>query len=247
MRSGQIRLAVAACLLCAAAGGCGGGTYDSGGCDKPVAPQPGPPFMTFVSWDSIAPGQVRGRIDNQGLEARNVRVRLWYAVGQSETARVVVPEPSDVPVFGSATFVAPSQSVRGEARFPRIGGITWEGGSSAEQPRAPLIVFNTGKHWCWIGPDTVVAFVANYGGWAYRVAVTVETRNGVVDVSPRPDRIAPALDSWFLSAGRESSGVMLLPRVLKFRWEDYGGIQDSVVSPPVDYLAFPERCYWGTR
>src|SRR5436190_10228754 len=102
--------------------------HDSGGCAQPVAPQPGPPFMTFVSWDSIAPGLVQGRVDNQGKEARHVRVRLWYAVGQSETAQVVVPEPSDVPLLGSATFVVPIQSVRGEARFPRIGGITWEGG-----------------------------------------------------------------------------------------------------------------------
>jgi hypothetical protein len=194
-----------------------------------------------VAWDSLAVDSCRGNVWIYGSTAFNTRIQLWYATGQTESAQVVIPFPADVPTGGHAVFVARSQVTNGEPRFPRRGTVSWDGGSLPEEPRAPLLALGAPgfSSWCWVAPDSVRAFVTSTGGWAYHVVLTLETRDGVRDVSPKPDRFGPG--GYFYSAARESMGVFLLPRVMKMRWEDYGGIRDSVVSPLVSYES--SRCY----
>jgi hypothetical protein len=163
------------------------------------------------------------------LGARRVRVQLWYDTASGETGHVVTPDPADLPrsEFGEsyAVFVCPPQETGGELRFPRLGEIMWDGGSQPAQPRVPNITL---QGVAWIGADSALTTVYNVGGWAYGVVVTLD---GVGDVSPTAGRIGYRTFATFRSVARESAGVMLLPRVAKIRWEDYGGVRDSVIAP----------------
>ncbi len=100
-------------------------------------------------------------------------------------------------------------------------------------PRRPALIFDYA--WCFYGADSVRGSVRNAGGWAYQVVVTLEGRNGVQDVRLDPGRVpvwGPSeTGTPFASVVRDSSGLIVVPRILKIRWEDYGGIRDSVVSP----------------
>jgi hypothetical protein len=228
------RIAIATGVLVAAQSGCSPSSL--------VFP-PGPSVLG-VAWDSLAVDSCRGNVHNDGGTAFNTRIQLWYATGQTETAQVVIPSPADIPTSSRhAVFVARSQVTNGEPRFPRRGTVSWDGGSIPEEPRAPLVAFGMPGYgtWCWRAPDSVSALVTSTGGWAYHVVLTLETRDGVRDVSPKPDRFGPRGGGSFYSVARESMGVFLLPRVIKMRWEDYGGIRDSVVSPLVSYES--SRCY----
>ena len=80
---------------------------------------------------------------------------------------------------------------------------------------------------------------------AYHTNVTLETRDGIRDVSAVPDPIATSGYAVFVSAVRESAGVKVVPRITRIRWEDYGGVRDSVLSPEVTHLAL--HCYSGPR
>jgi len=143
-------------------------------------------------------------------------------------------------------FVAPPQVTGGEPRFPRIGEIIWDGGTWPAHPRTPALsptcaLYQGEPYWCWISPDSVLADVCNRGGWAYHVIVTLDTRDGVLDIPTIPDHLGPSQVGRFSSVARESAGVMLPPRITKVRWEDYGGIRDSLLSPVVGDSS--RRCY----
>jgi len=238
-------LGSAAVLLFAAAlGGCGANV---GGFEPEY-----PPTVSFYSWDSLSVISCRGWLYNFGHVASNARVQLWYATAQGETSRVVLV--GNVGDFSRAPFFATPQLTGGEPRFPRVGVISWNGGSQPEETRVPKLQFSafspaTGDcgscppRWCWKSPDSLLGTIYNSGGWAYHVAATLENRDGVRDFAPPLDRVpARNRDDWDItSVARESLGILLPPRILKIRWEDYGGIRDSLVSPPVDTTT--TRCY----
>ena len=96
--------------------------------------------------------------------------------------------------------------------------------------------------WCRAGTDSIHGSLWNNGGWAYRLVVSLETASGLVEVRPTADRVGPvpdfeffgALDgvgvARFTSASRDSAGVRLPLRVVMIRWQDYGGVPDSLVD-----------------
>jgi hypothetical protein len=177
-----------------------------------------------------------GSVFNLGHAVGNVRLQLWYATALGESSRVV--NFGAVGEFSRASFVTSPQLTQGEPRFPRVGQVTWDGGFWPAEPRKPALrLYN----WCWTAPDSLQGRVINSGGWAYHVVLTLESRDGVLDHAPPLGRLWTSGEWYMRSAARESSGTFLLPTVLKIRWEDYGGIRDSIVSPPVDTAA--GRCY----
>jgi len=199
--------------------------------------------VVFSSWDSLGVDSCRGWLFNLGTAANHAQVELFYATALGETSRVV--NVGYVPKYGKAFFLTPPQVTRGEPRFPRAGKTASEagqGGSGPEELRTPWIEF-TG--WIWTGPDSLYGELHHSVGWAYRVAVTVENRDGVIDFAPSAlygvivtpgvpvDFLPPGAGFRFYSVARESSGVSLPPKVLKIRWEDYGGIRDSLISPAI--------------
>ena len=230
-------------LFAAVLGGCG---VNLGGGFVPNVP----PLVAFIYWDSLSVTSCRGWLNNfGGHAASNARVQLWYATAQGETSRVVLVGNLGG-AGGQAPFFATPQLTGGEPRFPRVGVVSWNGGSTPEDPRAPKLRFseyNTGgcencrPRWCWTSPDSLIGMVYNSGGLAYHVAMTLENRDGVRDFAPPLGRIPAKNGDWSIySAPRESSGIRLPPRIQKIRWEDYGGIRDSLISPPVDTTT----CRW---
>lgn len=148
---------------------------------------------------------------------------MWYATAQGETVRVL---------RGDQALVVPAQITRGEPRFPRVGAITWDGGSSPAQPRAPGIGLDgPSPHWFAFGPDSMSATISNGGGYAYHLTMTIENRNGVQEISAVPDSLPWFRSAFFRSVPLNSSGTPVAPRILKVRWEDYGGKRDSLVTP----------------
>jgi len=107
---------------------------------------------------------------------------------------------------------------------PRVGPVRWKGGSSPAALRRPNLVIDSS--WCFFAADSVMGRIENFGGRAYHVVVTVNGKNGVQDIAPSSGWGVP-----FSTVVRDSAGQLVVPQVLKIRWEDYGGIADSVVSP----------------
>lgn len=231
-------LAVVALMFFAAVpSGCGGGANVAG--IKIELPTE----IGFLEWDSLTATSCRGWLGNVGLSTSNAQVELWYATAQGETLRVV--SVGEVPAstgagFGMVSFRATPQLTGGEPRFPRVGVVSWNGGSSRGQPRNPDLRFN--GNWCWTSPDSLQGSIENRGGWAYHVVMTIEDGAGVHEIAQPLGRLRGQGAIWaFKAAARESLGILLPPKLLKFRWEDYGGIADSIVSPPADTAS--SRCY----
>ena len=199
-----------------------------------------PPDVGFSYWDSLSATTCRGYVGDFFSPAADVRLELWYAGALRESSKIVVV--GNVPGGpGSFTpFYATPQTTNGEPRFPRAGLVTWRGGSNpSPYPRAPF--FSPFGNWCWSAPDSLVWSVYNSGGWAYHVVVTLENRDGVRDFSPPLGRLGSA-QTWYLySPARDSSGVLVAPKVIGMRWEDYGGVPYSQVPQPLGIL--PTRCY----
>jgi hypothetical protein len=89
-------------------------------------------------------------------------------------------------------------------------------------PRKPSIDYGFATGDSVVGSD-------HYGGYAYHLSVTVEDGSGLHTITswnPRGQFL-----TGFTCVPRDSSGVRLPPRVLLIRWEDYGGIVDSLVTP----------------
>jgi hypothetical protein len=223
------RIWIAACSISLALAGCG----DVGlGGFQPTYP----PYVQFYGWDSLSAVACQGQVYNLGHAAADVRIQLFYATAMGESARVV--SIGTVGDFSGAPFTALPQVTQGEPRFPRVGQTSWNGGSWPGEPRKPTLQFYI---WCWSAPDSLQGRLINFGGWAYHIVLTVENRDGVRDFAPDQGQLRTSGEWYFRSAARESSGTLLLPKILKIRWEDYGGIRDSVVSPPIDTTAV--RCY----
>lgn len=224
------KLAALACVaLAAVLGGCEGSSL--GGYQVIIPPQ-----VQFGGWDFLSTDSCSGWVDNVGFAASNVRLQLWYATASGESSRVV--NIGAVGDFSRAPFRALPQITQGEPRFPRAGQVTWDGGSWPAEPQKPVVWFDT---WCWTAPDSLQGRVRDYGGWAYHVVLTLVSRDGLLDYSPPLGRLGTSGDWSFRSAARESSGSFVQPIVLKIRWEDYGGIRDSVVSPPIERAV--DLCY----
>jgi len=152
---------------------------------------------------------------------------------ESLTVRVVrVPPTGEIRELGTSYFYASPQMTNGESRYPRLGMISWDGGTRPGQPRKPSMRF---ERMCYVRADTLIAWFGNDGGWAYHVRATYEDRNGIHTIPISPDPL-PAQGWDFWCVPRESSSVRLPPRILLIEWEDYGGVRDSLVGPPVDTL-----------
>ena len=68
---------------------------------------------------------------------------------------------------------------------------------------------------------------------AYHVSVTLEDGSGVYTIATSPDPLPPF--SADMPVSREIPRVFGFPHEsCSFRWEDYGGIPDSLVAPAVD-------------
>ena len=185
-----------------------------------------PATLRFAYWDPISGDSCWGQVVNWGSEtATNVRLHLWYATAAGETVRVLRE---------GQWFPVPAQITRGEARYPRVGTLSWDGGAAPEDPRAPSIGLDgPSPHWFAFGPDSMSATIGNNGGYAYHLTMTIENRNGVQEISHSGlDPLPRYKTAYFRSVPLSSSGTPVAPRILKIRWEDYGGIADSVVSPP---------------
>jgi len=181
--------------------------------------------VRFLVWGTLAVDGVQGYLTNDYIgKAENITVTLYYATGASEHPLVVVPDPPRVDGFGGTSFRGPPQVTAGELRYPRVGPVRWKGGSSPAAPRRPNLVIDSS--WCFFATDSVMGRIENFGGWAYHVVVTVNGKNGVQDIALSSGWGVP-----FSTVVRDSAGQLVVPQVLKIRWEDYGGIADSVVSP----------------
>jgi hypothetical protein len=75
------------------------------------------------------------------------------------------------------------------------------------------------------------AIISNGGGYAYHLTMTIQNRNGVQEMHSVPDPLPWFKSAYFRSVPLNSSGTAVAPRILKIRWEDYGGKRDSLVSP----------------
>jgi len=188
-----------------------------------------PTNVTFESWVPLAGGGYALRLFNNGLVARNVRVEVWYADAAAESAQILVPVPADIEEFHWGDVTVSPQVTNGESRYPRVGTISWDGGSSPGRPREFSLSFQ--GFYCWSGSLTGEV---SSGGFAYHVSVTLEDGNGIHTIATRPDPVWPGSWVTFTCVPRESSGVRLPPRVLLIRWEDYGGVPDSLVAPAID-------------
>jgi hypothetical protein len=228
-----LRSAALAAATLAAIDGCGVGG---------LTPQPTQVAVRFSGWnvDSLAAGACFGYLQNEGKAASHVRVHVLYATPQGDTVLAAIPQPSNISDFGSATFTTPAQETATDRRFPRVDSISWDGGGF-DVPWEPPSPHMYG--WCWTGPDSVRGQVLVSGEWAYRVTVTLQTRDGVKEILTVPHRIGPGYGAFFYSVAGESAGVMVLPRVTKFRWENYAGTPDSVISPLIDYRDVSSVCY----
>jgi hypothetical protein len=216
-------------LLAAVVAGCGGG---GGGGVIPTFP----PEVWFGGWDSLTSDTCWGRLYNLGSlgshTARNVRIQLWYATGLREDPHVVASNPVDILDVGR--FACPPQLTNGDPRYPRLGRISWDGGSMDQSllggVRNPLISGET--VWCRAGPDSVRGRVGNGdGGWAYRVVVRVETNRGVLDIPTTPDHLGFRQFSSYYCPVLDSASATP-PRLIRVQWEDYGGIPGHVDLTP---------------
>ena len=158
-----------------------------------------------------------------------MRVEVWYADAAVESAQIVIPLPADIEELHGGWFTVSPQVWNGESRYPRVGTISWDGGTSPGKPRKPSIAF---RGFFCVGRDSLVGEISNGDGYAYHVSVTLEDGSGVHTIEIRPNAVG-YYGSSFTCVPRDSSGVLLPPRVLLIRWEDYGGIPDSLVTPTV--------------
>ena len=179
----------------------------------------------FQTWGTLEVDGATGYLTNDYIgKAENVSVTLYYATGASEHPLTVAPDPPRVDGFGGTSFRAAAQVTAGELRYPRVGQVRWKGGSSPAQPRRPNLVIDSS--WCFFGTDSAMGRINDYGGRAYHVVVAVNGKNGVQSIDLGSNWGAP-----FSTVRRDSAGQEVVPQVLKIRWEDYGGLADSVVSP----------------
>jgi hypothetical protein len=193
---------------------------------------PGPPRIEFLGWAGPGGGNYTGKLLNVGETAHNIRVEVWYANAQDESVRVVIPGPSDVEPYHYSFFSIPAQISNGELRYPRLGSISWDGGSRPAEPRKTSILPYGA---CRLRADTLLVYFGNTT-WAYHGSVTYEDRAGIHVVPIVPDPLPSG--GWILSSlPLDSSGVQLPPRLLKVRWEDYGGVPDSVMDAPTAWQA----------
>ena len=236
------RWSFTATALSLALGGCGGGV---GGFEPTF-----PPILTFVGWDSIAPGQCQGHLYNSGFTASDVRVQLFYATPSGEAPLTVsIPGLVGPSPFGGASFVAAAQMTAGHQRFPRVGVITFANekgssrGSTPAQPRAPRLSFP--MPWCRVGTDSVQGEMQNDGGYAYDLVIHVQTRDGLRDLVLNRNPLRPGRFPFNSLVG-DSAGVSVPPRVIGVHWEDYGGTRGDLVSPPTTGGISDCGQPWGT-
>lgn len=179
-------------------------------------------MLWWAGWDSLSTDSCWGNVTGWAGNATNVQLHFWYATGNGETVRVL---------RDGQTFPVPAQITRGEARFPRVGAITWDGGGTAAQPRAPVVWLGGQRpYWSAMSADSMQALLGNNGGVAYHVTVTIEGRNGIEVLSSIPDRLEMDRSAYVRTVPVGVTGAVA-PRILKVAWEDYGGIRDSTVSP----------------
>lgn len=223
--SASRRVTVAALAILAAFAflGCGGAV----GGIFPFTGYP-PPRIVFTTWTLPAGSTCTAGLQNDGDDAGTVRVEVWYATGAAESSLTVTAFPNPFGHYRRGQFYAPGQRTNDEWRFPRLGTITWTGGSVPAQPRLPAPTF----FMCFTKPDTVSVWAENDSGWAYHMNVKFEDRNGVQEaVDARP--LQGILNWHFECATRDSAGKIVPPRLLSAYWEDYGGTPDSVAPVPV--------------
>jgi hypothetical protein len=216
-------------VLAALAGGCGG--------DARHLSMYVPPDVRLEAWGSISATACNGTLVNRGSDpAQNVTVQLLYSIAGRDSV-LTVALAAAIPGYGRSSFSAPAQVTRGEPRFPRLAGIHWVGGSSHGEPE-PVIALGA---WCRVSADSVRETVYNDGGLVYHLFVRLESGDGVLDVAVLPDPLGtpsgPGIGpvdqtiSHIVARMRDSSGVSLLPDVIKAQWEDFAGVVDSASGP----------------
>lgn len=215
-RSGRGCITIAAVGLAVVLAGCGA----ESGSFKPTV---NPTMVRWARWDSLSRDSCWGSVLSGARRAANVELHFWYANGNAETVRVL-PEDQAFPV--------PAQITRGEARFPRVGTITWDGGTWPEEPRAPVIWLGGPRpYWSPISVDSLQLLLGNNGGFAYHVTVTIEGRHGIETLHAVPDPIPFDRSAVVRAVPVNTSGSPVGPRILAVTWEDYGGIGDSTMAP----------------
>ncbi len=230
LSSSPLRRIIPAVVLPFFVCGCGKGVGVGAGGSQPYYPAD----VHFAAWDSLGTAQCRGWVFNQGFEASDVRVQLWYATPSGEMSQVA-SIPGTVGTFRGASFFAAPQLTGGEPRFPRVGTVTFSneqgnyGGSSPAQPRTPDLELT--MVWCQLDGDSVQCEVKNHGGYAYGVVVHLDTRDGPRDVALAPDPLPYGVKTRLSSVVGDSAGVPVSPRVTSVHWEDYGGTPGDLISP----------------
>jgi len=186
------------------------------------------PELRFAGWVRISAdscwGSIRDLAEGAFGSPTNLVMRFWYATATGETLRVV---------HTGESFPVPVQRTRGEPRYPRVGEMTWDGGVSVAEPRAPSIFLGgSSPYWTALGPDSMTAVVANGGGYAYHLTMEVENRNGIQQLTVVPDPLPSGQSTIVVSVPRFFTTNPIAPQIRRIRWEDYGGVRDSMVPPP---------------
>src|SRR5437867_3961601 len=98
-----------------------------------------PAQVTLEFWTTLPGGSYLGHLQNHGSRADHVSVEVWYADGAAESAQVVVPSQDHLEELHQGSFTVSPQVSNGESRYPRVGTVSWNGGTSPGTPRKPVM------------------------------------------------------------------------------------------------------------